>query len=111
MVLAELQIVKHIKVKVQDEFGFAAGMRELATCESAGNRQEMIGDALHGGDDHGDAGGPRGGANETCGMEHAVRTEKRTAAELEGDYIPALLGRAAGEMHSLAQLGVTSFRS
>jgi hypothetical protein len=44
-------------------------------------------------------------------MKHAVRTEKRTAAELEGDYVPALLGRAAGEMHSLAHLGAASFRS
>src|SRR5258708_28885661 len=30
IVLAELQIVKHIEVKIQDESGFAAGMRQLA---------------------------------------------------------------------------------
>src|SRR6266481_6504484 len=71
----------------------------------------MIGDALHGGDDHGDAGCPHGGANKTRSMQHAFRAEKRTAAELEGDYVPALLARAAGERHSLAQLGAASFRS
>jgi len=91
IVLAELQIAKHHEVKIHDEFGFAAGMRELAIGESASNRKEMIGYALHGGDDHDDVGCPRGGANEACGMEHAVRTEKRTAAELEGDEVPALL--------------------
>jgi len=110
MVLAELQIVKHIKVKKQDELGCAAGMRELAIGESTSNRKEMIGDALHRGDDHDDAGCPRGGANKTCSMEHAARTEKRTAAELEGDDVPALLARAAGVMHSLVQLSGASFR-
>jgi hypothetical protein len=110
MVLAQLQIVKHIEVKIEDQFGFAAGMCELAIGESASNGKEMIGDALHGGDDRGDAGCPRGGANKTRSMEHAVCTEKRTAAELEGDYVPALLARGAGEMHSLAQLSGASFR-
>jgi len=52
----------------------------------------MISDALHGGDDHGDAGCLRGGANEACGMEHAFRTEERTAAKLEGDDVPGCLG-------------------
>jgi hypothetical protein len=87
-------------------------MGELAIGESASNGKEMIGDALHGGDHHGDAGCPRGGANKTCSMQHAVCTDKRTAAELEGHYVPvpALLARAAGEMHALAQLSGASFR-
>src|SRR6266480_1857282 len=110
IVLTELQIVKHIKVKLQDEFGFATGMHELAIGESAGDRKEMIGDALHGGDDHGDAGCPRGGANKTCSMEHAVRTKKRTATELEGNHVPAWIARAARVMHSLVQLSGASFR-
>src|SRR5712671_4900310 len=60
IVLAELQTRKHIKVKMQYEFGFAAGMCELAIGKSTGDREKMIGDALHGGDDHGDARCPRG---------------------------------------------------
>ena len=110
VIVAEMQIVKDVEVKNQNEFGFAAGVRELAIGESAGNRKKMIGDALHRGDDHDDAGCPRGGANKTCSMEHAARTEKRTAAELEGDDVPALLARAAGVMHSLVQLSGASFR-
>ncbi len=76
IVLVELQIVKHIEVEIQEELGFAAGVREFAIGECTSNGKKMIGDALHGGDDHGDAGRLRGGANESRGMEHAVRTEK-----------------------------------
>jgi len=65
--------------------------------------RKMISDALHGGDDHGDAGCLRGGANEACGMEHAFRTEERTAAKLEGDDVPGLFRYPAGAMHAMAQ--------
>jgi len=51
-------------------------MCELAIGESASNGKEMIGYALHAETTHDDVGCPRGGANEACGMEHAVRTEK-----------------------------------
>ena len=85
-------------------------MREFAIGERSSNGKKMIGDALHGGDDHGDAGCLSGGANEACSMEHAVRTEKRAAAELEGDDVSVLLVRAAEVMHSLVQLDGASFR-
>ncbi len=103
--VAELQIVKHIEVKIQNQLGFVAGMRELAARESASNGKEMVGDALHGGDDHGDIGCLRRGANEACGMEHAVSTEKRTAAKLESDDVPALLAYPAGVMHDFLVSG------
>ncbi|PYU63146.1 MAG: hypothetical protein DMG56_10560 [Acidobacteria bacterium] len=61
----------------------------------------MVGEALHGGDHHGNAGCPPGGENKTCGMEHAVRTEKRTAAEFEGYDVALWLARPTGPMYSL----------
>ena len=55
--------MKHIEVKIQDELGFAAGVREFAIAERASDRKKMIGNAFHGGDDHGDGRCLRGGAN------------------------------------------------
>jgi hypothetical protein len=108
--IAELQSVKHIEVKIQDELGFAASVGGLAIGESASNGKKMIGDALHGGDNHGDGGRAGSGANKACGMEHAVRTEERAAAELEGDNVPALLAHPPGVMHSIVQRGGAWFR-
>src|SRR5437588_11421801 len=82
IVFGELQIVKHIEVKIQDELGFMAGVGRFAAGERPRNGKEMVGDALHGGDNHGDIGRSRGGLNKARSMEHAVRAEKRTAAEL-----------------------------
>lgn len=76
IVFAEVQIVKHIEMQIEDELGFAACLREFAICESARNGQKMIGNALHGGNDDGDTGGQSGGVNKARGMEHAVRAEK-----------------------------------
>src|SRR2546429_3477113 len=41
-VLTELQIVKHIKVKKQDEFGFATGMHELRSEEHTSELQSRL---------------------------------------------------------------------
>jgi len=109
-VLVEKQIVEDIEVKVQDKLGFAAGVREFAIGESASDGKKMIGDALHGGDDHGDAGCLRGGANETRSMEHAFRTEERTAAKLESDDVPGLFRYPAGAMHTMVQRSRACFR-
>ena len=49
-------LVHRIEVKVQDELSFAAGRGELAIGKSASDGKKMIGDALHGGNDHRDAG-------------------------------------------------------
>jgi len=95
--------VKHIDMKIQDELSFTACLRELAIGESASDRKKMIGDALHGGDDHGDSGCLRGGANEARRMEHAVRTKKRAAAKLEGDNVAGVLGCPADTMHAMVQ--------
>jgi hypothetical protein len=109
-VLVEKQIVKHVEVKVQDELGFAAGVREFGIGKSPSDGKKMIGDALHGGDDYGDAGCLRGGANEACGMEHTAGTEERTAAKLEGDDVPGLFRYPAGAMHAMVQRGRAWFR-
>ncbi len=69
-----------------------ASVGEFAVRERPRNGKEMVGDALHGGDNHDDIGRPGGGPNEACGVEHTVRTEKRTAAELERDDLPELPG-------------------
>ena len=109
-VLVEKQVVKHVEVKVQDELGFAAGVREFGIGKSARDGKKMIGDPLHRGDDHRDGECLRGGANEAGGMEHASRTEKRTAAKLEGDDIAGLSDYPAGAMHAMAQRGGAWFR-
>src|SRR5436189_276550 len=86
--------------------GFMAGVAELAARERSRNGKEMVGDALHGGDNHGDIGRSSGGSNEACGMEHAVCTEKRTAAELESDDLPNLPGYPASVMHEFVMSGL-----
>src|SRR5690242_11241237 len=95
IVFGKLQIVKHIEVKIQDELGFMAGVGKFAAGERPRNGKEMVGDALHRGDNHGDIGRPRGGSNKARSMEHAVRAEKRTAAELESDDLRELPGYPA----------------
>src|SRR5207244_11068277 len=103
---AELHFKKHIEVNIQDEHGFMAGVGKFAASERSSNGKEMVGDALHGGDNHGDIGRSRGGSNEACGMEHAVCTEKRTAAELESDDLPNLPGYPASVMHEFVMSGL-----
>jgi hypothetical protein len=83
-------------VERQNEFGFAAGVGKLSINESSRDGQKMIGDTLHSGDDHGDMRRQRSGANETRGVEHAIGTEKRGAAELESDDVSGLLEDPAG---------------
>jgi hypothetical protein len=110
VILGEVQIMKDIEVKSQDELGLAAGVCELAIGERASDRKKMIGDALHGGDDHGDSRCLDSGANEACGVEHAVRTEKRAAAKLEGDNVSGLLGCPVGAMQAMVRCGGARFR-
>jgi hypothetical protein len=70
----KLEIVKNVEVKIKNELGFAARVGKFAICESASDGEKVVGDTFHGGDNHSDAGFLRGGANETCGMEHAFGT-------------------------------------
>jgi hypothetical protein len=104
-ILGEMQIVKHIDVKIQKEFSLAAGVHELAIGERVSDGEKMIGDALHGGNDHGDAGSFRGGANEARGVEHAIGAKKRAAAELEGDDVAGLLVLPAYAMRDFLMSG------
>src|SRR6267154_1917892 len=103
-------MVKHVEVKVMVELCCEAGVPEFGIGKSASDGKKMIGDALHGGDDHRDAGCLRGGANEACGMEHTVGAEQRTAAKLEGDDVPGLFRYPAGALHRMAQRGGAWFR-
>ena len=50
----EAQILKHIEMKIEDELGFAASVRKFAIGKSTGNREKVIGDALHSGNNDGD---------------------------------------------------------
>jgi hypothetical protein len=105
VVVAEVQIMKHIEVQIEDELGFTAGVREFAIGESTSNGKKMIGDAFHGRDDHGDVGGLRSGADKTRSMEHAVRTEERRTPKLEGDDVARLLVIPASAVHAKVQCG------
>src|SRR5256885_13992158 len=49
---AELQIVKHIEVKIQEEFGFMAGGAALAAPARPRHGKERGGDGPHGGGKH-----------------------------------------------------------
>jgi len=108
-IVAKVQIMQDVKVEIEYELGFTAGVRDSATGKSARDGQKMIGDALHSGNDDGDTGGTSGGVNEARGMEHAARTEKRTAAKLESDDVADLFGFPAGAMHAMAQRGGAGF--
>jgi hypothetical protein len=81
----EMQVVKNVEMKIEDGLRFPASVGELSASKCLSNREKPIGNAFHGGDDYGDAGRPRGRADETRGMEHAVGAEKRAAAKLKRD--------------------------
>jgi hypothetical protein len=109
LIVREVQIVENIEMETEDDFGFAAGVGELAIGEGASDGQKMIGDALHGGDDHGDVGSLRCRANEACGMEHAVRAKKRAAAKLAGEDSWPFLTYPAGVVQAVAQRSGDTF--
>jgi len=71
----------------------------LRKCVSDG--EQMVGNTLHGGNNHGDARLASGGADKTCGMKHAIRTQQRAAAKLQGDAILTLLLNPAGVAHHI----------
>jgi hypothetical protein len=102
--------VKHVEVKVQDELGFAAAVREFAIGKSARDGKKMIGDALHRRDDDSDLGGGCGAADETRGVEHPRRTEQRAAAKFEGDDIQRPRANYAGAAIAVRQRCGDTFR-
>src|SRR6266581_3405925 len=53
MVLSQVQIVQDVKMEIQNDSGFLARTSELAIGKGVGDGEQMIGDALHGGNDHG----------------------------------------------------------
>jgi hypothetical protein len=94
---------------MEQELGFATGVAEFASGKRVSDGEKTVSDALHGGDDDADAGSLRGVANEARGVEHAIGTEQRAAAELEGDNVARLLEDPAGGMHSMVQSGGAAF--
>jgi hypothetical protein len=84
----EMEILEHIAVKMDKAFGFIASVSKPAIGESARDREETVGDTLHGGNDDGDIRGARGGADETSCVHHALSSQKRGAAEFKGDNVP-----------------------
>jgi hypothetical protein len=110
IVFFEMQIAQDIEVEFQEIFDFAAGVDEFSIGESASDGKKMIGDAFHRGDDDGDVRDGRGGADETRGVEHALRTEKRAAAEFEGDDVKRSRAAPPGAMIAIDQRGGAAFR-
>jgi hypothetical protein len=110
VVFLKLQIAQDIEVKRQEVLDFAAGVSEISIGESVSDGKKMIGDTLHGGDDDGHARDGRGGADEICGVEHALRAEQRTAAEFEGHDVQRLRGDPAGGNAAFVQRGGDAFR-
>src|SRR6266478_6581227 len=110
VVFLKLQIAQDIEVERQEVFDFAAGVDEFSIGESAGDGEKMIGDALHGGDDDGDVRDGRGATDETRGMEHALRAEKRASAKFKGDDVQRLRADPAGAYAAFVQRGGAAFR-
>jgi hypothetical protein len=103
LAVIQSQITKDIAMEIEEEFCFAAGMGKLASGERAGDGEELISDAFHGGNNDHDARIPSGGVNEAGGVEHSFSTEQRTAAKLESDEIAELQGYPAGVVPALVQ--------
>src|SRR5260370_4289032 len=74
-VLGEMEIVDHTEVKIQKEFGFAAGLREFAINERVFGGEKTISEPLYGGEHHRVAGTPFGARHYTPTLGHAVRPE------------------------------------
>jgi len=91
VLVAEMQMVEDVEVKIQNEFGFAAGVRELAIGESASNGKQMIGDALHGGRRRRLTQVLGCGTDGTRGVDMRSAPRSELPPNLEGDRVLALL--------------------
>jgi hypothetical protein len=81
----ETEILKHIGMKEHEPLRIVAGAGKFPIGESADDGKKAVGNALHGRDNHDHMRRVCGGADETCGVKHALGTEKRGTAELEGN--------------------------
>jgi hypothetical protein len=97
-----LKILKHVEVEMNDPFGFITRMGTLSFDEGARDGEQTVGGALHRrhNDDHVCA--PRSRADKVRGMHHALGSEQRAAAKLEGDdtLVSACLPNARGDSKS-----------
>jgi hypothetical protein len=103
LLFGKLEILKDTEMEMDEPFGFITRESELSFSKRMRNGEETIGDTLHGGDHDDEASILRGGANQTRGVQHALRAEERAAAKLQGDdrLARACVWRACGDREAL----------
>jgi hypothetical protein len=91
----ECEFAKNIVVKTEQDFGI--GTRALISTfgKKLRDGEEAIGDALHRGDDYDNVRSASDRLHQPRGVQHALSTEQRRAAELEGDDLSAIAKRVA----------------
>jgi hypothetical protein len=82
----EAQFVEDIEMKMKQSLGFVAGARKIAFGERAGNAEQAIRNAFHGGDDYDDVRGFRSRADERGSVEHSLGTENRCTTKLKRNH-------------------------
>jgi hypothetical protein len=80
---AELKILQHIEVEMNDTFGFIPGVRMLALGEEARDGEKPIGNTLHRGDNDDDVRDLDCRADEIGGVQHALGSLQGAAAEFQ----------------------------
>jgi hypothetical protein len=88
--LNKLKILKHVEVQMNYAFGFIARLGKPSFSESSRDGEKMIGDTLHRRDHHNRIGVFDSRTDQTGGVQQALGSKQRAAAELQGDNI--LLG-------------------
>jgi hypothetical protein len=89
----KLKIAKHLYMDMEKVFGIAARVGAASGFKGASNRQQAIGHALHGGDDHHDLSIEDRFADEIRGMQHAFSSQQRATAKFERENVPRGLAR------------------
>ena len=77
------ELAQRIVMQSQNEFGFDARAIILAIGQKLRDREQLVGDALHRGDDDNDVGILGNWFHEFCGMQHARGAEQRSPAKFE----------------------------
>jgi hypothetical protein len=80
---AELKILQHIKVEMNDTFGFIPSVGMLALGEEAREGEKPIRDALHRGDNDDDVRGLDCRADEIGGVQHALGSKQGAASKFQ----------------------------
>ena len=91
----ECEFAKNIVVQTEHDFGFGTRALIFAFREKLRDGEEAIGYALHRGDDYDNVRAASDRLHQLRGVQHALSTEQRSAAELEGDDLSAIAKRVA----------------